>query len=121
MSWCNAQLRLELGLSAPIALEARKLGGGPSLCVSLGNQADVQIGEVIDIMAEDESTKVIVAYVEGVRDGRAFLSAVREAVTRKPVVIIKGGRTSAGARSVVSHTASPAGSAEAYSSILRSA
>lgn len=101
--------------------EGRRLGGGLSLCVSLGNQADVQIGEVIEIMTEDESTKVIVAYIEGVRDGHAFLSAVRRAATRKPVVVIKGGRTSAGARSAVSHTASLAGSAEAYSSILQSA
>ncbi|MBR1165072.1 acetate--CoA ligase family protein [Bradyrhizobium elkanii] len=101
-------------------MEGRRLGAGLSLCVALGNQADVDFAEIIDVMAADDTTKVIVAYVEGVRDGCKLLSSIRSAVKHKPVVVIKGGRTAAGARSTVSHTASLAGSPEAFLSLLES-
>jgi len=83
---------------------------GMSKFVSYGNAADVDEPELIEFLAEDEKTDVIAAYVEGVKNGRRFLDAIRKAVSRgKPVVILKAGRTSAGVKAAQSHTGSLAG------------
>ncbi|TMB67115.1 MAG: CoA-binding protein, partial [Chloroflexi bacterium] len=62
---------------------------------------------------------VICAYIEGVKDGRRFFQAMREAARAKPVVVLKGGRTAAGTRAVMSHTASLAGSLDVFDSLCR--
>ena len=101
--------------------DARRLGGGLSLCVSVGNQADVALQDVITYAAADAATKVIAVYVEGASDGPAFIGAVHAAAKVKPVVVLKGGRGDAGARATASHTASLAGSADVYDALLREA
>jgi acetyltransferase len=93
---------------------ARGAGVGFSRIVSLGNQVDVSEAEMLSAMASDPQTRVITAYIEGVADGRAFMTAAEEAARGKPVVVLKGGFGESGARAVASHTGALAGSAEAY-------
>lgn len=93
---------------------ARGAGVGFSRIVSLGNQIDVSEAEMLSTMASDPQTRVITAYIEGVADGRAFMTAAEEAARGKPVVVLKGGFGESGARAVASHTGALAGSAEAY-------
>ena len=92
----------------------RGKGIGFSNFSSLGNEADVTESDVIEYLAGDPNTHVITAYVEAIRDGRKFLETVARVSQIKPVVILKAGKTSAGARAVSSHTGSIAGSNAAY-------
>jgi acyl-CoA synthetase (NDP forming) len=95
-------------------------GIGLSACVSLGNQADIEICDVLEYMIDDPGTKAICLYVEGFRDPPRFVraaAACRQA--RKPLVVVKTGRTPAGVRAAQSHTASLAGSFEAFAAICR--
>ncbi len=80
---------------------------GFSAFVSLGNRADVDEADLIDFFADDPSTKVVALYIEGVKDPAKFLSAVRKC--RKPIVILKPGRTERGRKAAESHTRSLAG------------
>jgi acyl-CoA synthetase (NDP forming) len=90
-----------------------------SKVVSYGNASDVDEAELLAYLADDPETDVICAYIEGIKNGRRFLEAVRKAATAKPTVILKGGRTEAGTRAVMSHTASLAGSLQVFDSLCR--
>jgi acetate---CoA ligase (ADP-forming) len=92
----------------------RNKGVGFANFASLGNEADVSETDLIEYLGEDEHTAVIAAYVESIRDGSRFIEVAAQVTRRKPVVILKAGRTSAGARAVSSHTGSLAGSHAAY-------
>lgn len=81
-----------------------------SKAVSYGNGIDLDEADFLEYLAADDDTKVIGAYIEGVHDGRRFLQALRTAAQAKPVVVLKGGRTTAGGRTAASHTAALAGS-----------
>jgi acetyltransferase len=101
--------------------KARAANLGWSCCVGVGNQIDIGFGELLHYFAEDSSSDAVALYVEGLRHGQAAsfvsgLEACREA--NKPVVVIKAGRTWAGAASAASHTASLAGDDRVWSSIL---
>jgi acetyltransferase len=98
---------------------ARGAGVGFSRIVSLGNQVDVNETEVLSALVDDPQTHVITAYIEGIADGRAFLHILGEAARRKPVVVLKAGRSAGGARSVVSHTGALAGDAEVFAAACR--
>jgi len=74
--------------------------------IGLGNKVDVDESDVLSYLMEDEQTEIIGMYLEDVRDGRRFLETAKKAVAKKPVLIIKGGRTHEGARATASHTAS---------------
>lgn len=87
---------------------------GFSSFASLGNELDVTETDVIEYLAEDPNTLVITAYVEAIQDGRRFMEAARRVSKLKPIVLLKGGKTDAGARAVSSHTGSIAGSIAAY-------
>ncbi len=87
---------------------------GFSHFVSLGNKADVDEAALLTAWAEEEQTNVVIAYVEGLNDGRAFMAAASQAAREKPVIAVKAGRTASGARAVSSHTGSLAGSDAAY-------
>jgi acyl-CoA synthetase (NDP forming) len=100
--------------------------GGPrglrfSKVVSYGNALDVDENELLAYLCSDSETDVIAAYIEGVRDGRRFLGALREAAARKPVVIYKGGRTEAGKRAAFGHTASLTSSVAIFEGLCRQA
>ncbi len=90
------------------------IGIGFSRVASLGNQVDVDIADGIAMMDADPHTKVISLYAEGIPDGRRFVAAAAEVFRRKPIVILKAGRTSAGTRAVASHTGALAGAGRAY-------
>jgi len=100
--------------------------GGPrglrfSKAISYGNALDLNECDFLDYFAEDSETKVIGAYIEGVRAGRAFLAALTRASAQKPVVVLKGGRTGAGGRTAASHTAALAGTAAVWDAAVRQA
>ncbi len=80
-----------------------------SKAVSYGNGLDLNEADFLDYFAQDAESAVVGAYLEGVRDGRRFLAALRRTAAAKPVVLLKGGRTAAGGRAAASHTAALAG------------
>jgi acetate---CoA ligase (ADP-forming) len=94
---------------------------GFSLFATLGNQADLTESDVLEAVAHDPETRVIAAYLEGLADGRRFFEALRGAVARKPVVVLKAGRSAEGARAVSSHTGALAGSDVAFEAAVRQA
>ena len=82
---------------------------GISICCGLGNEVDVGFGEVLEFLGSHGETRAVIAHIEGCRDARAFLHAASEVARRKPVVVIKSGRTGAGAHAALSHTGAVAG------------
>jgi acetyl coenzyme A synthetase (ADP forming)-like protein len=100
---------------------ARERRMGFSLFASLGNQADLNESDLLTAVGADAETRVVVAYIEGVADGRRFFEALRVAAALKPVVVLKAGRTEEGARAVSSHTGALAGSDRAFDAAVRQA
>lgn len=93
---------------------------GLSLCLTSGNQADLDVAEALAYVAEDPHTEVIAVCIEGVRNPDQLLAAIDSARRkRKPVIVLKLGRSEAGARAAASHTASLAGSDAVFDAILR--
>ncbi len=91
------------------ARAASAKGSGLSKFVSAGNQADLDIADYLEYLADDPYTKAIVMYVEGIRDGRKLFEVAKKMAGKKPVVVYKAGRNQAIARVAMSHTASIAG------------
>ncbi|WP_158056904.1 acetate--CoA ligase family protein [Halorussus halophilus] len=89
--------------------------------VSLGNKAVLDESDFVEAWGDDPETDVILAYLEGIEDGGAFIESAREATAETPVVMVKSGRTDAGAQAVSSHTGTLAGSEEAYEAGLEQA
>ena len=88
--------------------------------ITTGNEADVEFGEALAALAIDPAVNVLLAYIEGVRSKETFLEALKLAhQNRKPVIVLKVGRTEAGAAAAASHTASLAGSDALYDCVLR--
>ena len=96
-------------------------GLGFSHFLSLGNKAVLTEVDFLSAFARDPQTRVIVAYLEGVSDGEAFIRTAREVTKEKPVVVLKAGRAEAGARAVSSHTGTMAGADQAYEAAFRKA
>lgn len=94
---------------------------GFSAVVSLGDQVDVDLADCLDFFALDRGTRAILLYVESVNDARKFMSAARAAARSKPVVIVKSGRHTQGARAAATHTGALAGSDEVYDAAFRRA
>ena len=100
---------------------ARERRLGFSFFASLGNQADLNESDLLLAAAEDPETRVIVAYLEGVANGRRFVETLRAVAATKPVVLLKTGRSTEGARAVSSHTGALAGSDTAFDAAVRMA
>ncbi|MEW5825748.1 MAG: acetate--CoA ligase family protein [Candidatus Bipolaricaulota bacterium] len=98
---------------------AEEQGLGFSKFVSYGNGADLNEIDLLDALSGDDETRVIALYLETVSDGRAFLAAAERAASRKPLVVIKSGRSAAGGRATLSHTGSLAGADAVYDAALR--
>ena len=94
-------------------------GIGFSHFLSLGNEADVTETDMIEYLGEDGDTRVIAAYVEGIRDGQRFINVAKKVNSKKPVVILKAGQSEEGAKAVSSHTGSLAGSHAAYQAAFK--
>lgn len=101
-------------------MQAMERGIGVAAWSSSGNEADLQVADFIDYMAEAPDIKVIVALIEGFKDGQRFVDAARKAARLgKPIVALKVGRSEYGAKAAASHTASITGSAEVNSAAMR--
>ena len=87
---------------------------GFSAVASIGDQLDVDFGDLLDYFALDQATRSILLYVESIKDARKFMSAARAAARTKPVVVIKAGRHAAGAKAALTHTGALAGSDAVY-------
>ncbi|RLC98071.1 MAG: hypothetical protein DRI77_05860, partial [Chloroflexi bacterium] len=98
---------------------AKEFGLGVSKFVSYGNGADLNEIDFLRYLADDVETQVVALYIESASGGREFMQAVRECAARKPVVVIKAGRTQSGRRATLSHTGSLAGADAVYDAALR--
>lgn len=96
-------------------------GIGVSAMISVGNKADLSDEEILDFLCSDDHTRIILMYIEGLKDGREFIRRVKEISRNKPVIILKSGRSKAGAKAVASHTASLAGADSLFDAAFRQA
>lgn len=90
---------------------------GLSSFVSIGNKADITFGNMIDYLEKDEDTKAICLYIEGLKDGRGFLNATKDC--KKPIIILKSGRTESGKKAATSHTAALATEDKIYDGVFK--
>ena len=98
---------------------ATERGYGFSKFISYGNAMNTDETDFLAYLGEDEKTKVICMYIEDVKDGRKFIKIATDVSKKKPVIVIKGGRTKEGSAAAHSHTGALAGSAKIYSDIFR--
>ncbi len=96
-------------------------GVGFSKLFSFGNQIDITPSEILEYFADDKETKVVGGYIEGTRHGRAMLDALSKLAVRKPVVVLKGGRSEEGSRAVSSHTGALSGSRQIWDAVFKQA
>lgn len=94
---------------------------GFSGIVTVGDQLDVDIADLLDFFALDSKTRAILLYVEAIKDARKFMSAARAAARIKPVVVVKSGRMAQGAKAAATHTGALAGSDAVYDAAFRRA
>ncbi len=92
---------------------------GVSAIVSIGNKSDIDDADLLEYLVNDDATKVILIYLEGVKDGKRFIEVARRVSAIKPIIVIKAGRTEVGAKAVASHTGSLAGNVVIYSSVFK--
>jgi acetyltransferase len=98
---------------------AEGVGLGLAHFVSLGNRADISETDLLEAWCDDSETRVVVAYLESVADGSAFVDAAQRVSRSKPIIAVKSGGSDAGARAVSSHTGSLAGTDVAYEAAFR--
>jgi acyl-CoA synthetase (NDP forming) len=96
-------------------------GLGFSKVVSYGNEVDLQSWELLDYLAWDDATRLILVYIEGTRNGRALFHSLKAATRQKPVIVLKGGLCQEGSRAASSHTGSMAGNDRLWQIMLRQA
>jgi len=94
---------------------------GMSKFVSYGNKCNVYEEDLIEYLAEDEKTKVITMYIEGLSHGKKFIEKAKEVALKKPIIVLKSGRSSRGAKAASLHTGSLAGSDEVYDGAFKQA
>lgn len=94
---------------------------GLSRLISSGNEADLTTEDYLSLLEQDPETRVICLYLEGLRDGQRFLAAARRITRTKPIVVLKGGRTAAGAQAAMSHTGAMAGNDAVFAALCRQA
>ncbi|NWG11018.1 CoA-binding protein [Candidatus Bathyarchaeota archaeon] len=104
------------GVSALDYLAGRQIG--VSKFVSFGNKCDVDEAEMLNYLLYDAETKVMLLYVEDIKSGQHFLKVAREVSKKKPIVALKSGKTTAGARAAASHTGAIAGSDRIYDAVF---
>jgi acyl-CoA synthetase (NDP forming) len=108
------------GYAGEVVKSAREVGLDFGTWITTGNEADVGLGEAMRFLAGSDDVDVVVGYIEGVRDKASFFAALEAAhARRKPVVLLKVGRTEQGALAAASHTASLAGSDGVYDAVFK--
>lgn len=90
-----------------------------SKVVSCGNECDLSAEDVLEYLGQDESTRIIIAYMEGVKNGRRFFDVARDVAKSKPIIVWKGGTTDYGARAAASHTGALAGAEHVWRAMFR--
>src|SRR5262245_25146020 len=100
---------------------AAQRGVGFSAIASIGDQLDIDFGDLLDYFALDRATRAILLYVEAIKNARKFMSAARAAARVKPVIVVKAGRQAAGAKAAATHTGALAGADAVYSAAFRRA
>ena len=98
---------------------SRSAGMGVSAIVGLGNKADIDEDDLLTFFEEDPNTSVVAMHVEDLKDGRAFAEVASRVSKKKPIVVLKAGRTQLGARAASSHTGALAGNDQVYDAVLR--
>jgi len=100
--------------------DAMAQGIGFSKVISMGNKIDVDENDILDLLYGDPETRVIIMYLEDIHDGRRFMEIAKKTTlkSRKPVVVLKAGRTPEGARAAMSHTGALMGADEVYDALF---
>jgi len=96
-----------------------EMGLGFSKFISSGNEADLRFEDYLEYLAHDDTTDIILGYVEGLREGRRFLELAKRITRKKPVIIMKAGRSDVGAKAARSHSAALAGSDEVLNAAFK--
>ncbi|MGA2526863.1 MAG: CoA-binding protein [Smithellaceae bacterium] len=107
------------GNAAHCIQEGNSRGVFFSKVISMGNGADLNESDYLEYLVHDDETQILTAYIEGVREGRRFLRALKSATKSKPVIILKVGTSESGAEAAVSHTSALAGSNQVWEGVLR--
>jgi acetyltransferase len=102
-----------------LARQVMMYGQGCSVCVASGNEASLHIEDYLEYLADDPHTRVILSYVEGFKDGGRFIEVASKVSKKKPIIVVKAGKTQAGARAAASHTASIAGSDVIFDAVCK--
>jgi acetate---CoA ligase (ADP-forming) len=92
---------------------------GLSAIVSVGNKSDIGESDLLEYLIEQEQTKIILMYIEGVSEGERLVNILKEATRKKPIIVIKSGRSRRGALAAASHTSSLAGEDRVFDDIIR--
>ena len=108
-------------LTSSILDWAQQNGVGFSAVISLGPNTSVDLPQALDFLANDGATQSILIYMEGIRNARRFMSALRAAAYTKPVVVMKAGRKPAGSKAALTHSAAIVGSDDVFEAALRRA
>ena len=108
-------------LGGAVLMMAEEMGFGFSKFVSYGNRCDIDEVDLIKYLEDDPQTRVIAIYIEGLTEGRKFLTQARKTGFRKPIVLIKAGKSQAGMRATSSHTGSLAGEDKIYDAAFKQA
>ncbi len=106
------------GIGMAIIGFSRSAKMGVSAIVGLGNKSDIDEDDLLIFFEQDPNTKVIAQHCEDLKDGRAFAEVARRVSKKKPVIMLKAGRTSAGAKAASSHTGALAGNDKIYEDVL---
>jgi acetyltransferase len=108
------------GFGNSMVIQASSVGIGFRYLVASGGESDIKVTELINAFVDDSKTKVILAYLEGLQDGRAFMAAARRALAAgKPLLVVKAGNTGQGKRAAASHTAFMTASYDVYKAAFR--
>ena len=109
------------GIGMAIIGFSRSTKMGVSAIVGLGNKSDIDEDDLLLFFEQDDNTRVIAQHAEDLKDGRAFAEVAKRVSKKKPVIMLKAGRTEMGAAAAASHTGAVAGTDKIYDDILRSA
>jgi len=107
------------GIGMAIIGFSRSAKMGVSAIVGLGNKSDIDEDDLLAFFEQDDNTRIIAQHCEDLKDGRAFAEAAKRVSKKKPVVVLKAGRTSAGAKAASSHTGALAGNDRIYEDVFK--
>ncbi|HET7262362.1 MAG TPA: acetate--CoA ligase family protein [Casimicrobiaceae bacterium] len=109
------------GIGMAIVGFSRSAKMGVSAIVGLGNKSDLDEDDLLTFFEQDDNTQLIAMHLEDLKDGRSFAEVAKRVSKKKPVVVLKAGRTSMGARAAASHTAALAGNDKVYDDVFKQA